>query len=103
MSAEEKLKTTHDVAEGLQRKLEGMMTSISNLQPYENIMLTVGSGLADVERAFVHVDYDGIHDIGEEHKPLYDMKEAKEPLLQRVKSKMRFKGRVATTEVTTSN
>ena len=28
-------------------------------------------GLGDVERAFVHVDYDADHDIHEEHKPLY--------------------------------
>ncbi|CAG8976425.1 hypothetical protein HYALB_00012643, partial [Hymenoscyphus albidus] len=46
MARDEKLEVTHDVAEGLQRKLEG---------------------LADVERAFVHVDYDGAHNIGEEH------------------------------------
>ena len=29
-------------------------------------------GLADVERAFVHVDYEDDHDIHEEHKPLYE-------------------------------
>jgi hypothetical protein len=49
MSESETLKVTHDVAEALQRKLEG---------------------LADVERAFVHVDYDGTHSVSEEHKPL---------------------------------
>ncbi|KUJ16961.1 uncharacterized protein LY89DRAFT_646023 [Mollisia scopiformis] len=73
MGQEEKLKTTHDVAERLQRKLEG---------------------LADVERAFVHVDYDGIHDITEEHKPLYSPQEVKAPLLERMKEKLPFKHRV---------
>ena len=29
-------------------------------------------GLGDVERAFVHVDYESEHDINMEHKPLYD-------------------------------
>jgi hypothetical protein len=28
--------------------------------------------LGDVERAFVHVDYESEHDINLEHKPLYD-------------------------------
>lgn len=37
------LKISHDVSQELQRKLEG---------------------LADVERAFVHVDYEHEHDIG---------------------------------------
>lgn len=31
-------------------------------------------GLSDVERAFVHVDYDDDHDIHQEHKPLYEEK-----------------------------
>jgi hypothetical protein len=44
------LKVTHDVGQTLQRKLEG---------------------LGDVERAFVHIDYEHEHDIYEEHKPLY--------------------------------
>jgi hypothetical protein len=44
------LKVTHDVGQSLQRKLEG---------------------LGDVERAFVHIDYEHEHDIHEEHKPLY--------------------------------
>lgn len=47
------LKISHDVSQSLQRKLEG---------------------LGDVERAFVHVDYEDEHDIGEEHKPLYEKK-----------------------------
>jgi hypothetical protein len=29
-------------------------------------------GLAKVERAFVHVDYEDEHKIGEEHRPLYE-------------------------------
>ncbi|KAI9044145.1 cation diffusion facilitator family transporter [Aspergillus affinis] len=51
MDPETKLRESHDVSQALQRKLEG---------------------LADVERAFVHVDYDYAHDIHEEHRPLYD-------------------------------
>ncbi|KAI2472920.1 hypothetical protein F4781DRAFT_293753 [Annulohypoxylon bovei var. microspora] len=47
------LKISHDVSQSLQRKLEG---------------------LGDVERAFVHVDYDDDHDINQEHKPLYEEK-----------------------------
>jgi hypothetical protein len=47
------LKISHDVSQTLQRKLEG---------------------LADVERAFVHVDYEDEHDINIEHKPLYQKK-----------------------------
>lgn len=43
MDANAPLKITHDVSQNLQRKLEG---------------------LADVERAFVHVDYEHLHDIG---------------------------------------
>lgn len=54
MAEEETLKVTHDVGQTLQRKLEG---------------------LADVERAFVHVDYEGEHDVHEEHKALYDRKD----------------------------
>ncbi|TVY73370.1 Metal tolerance protein [Lachnellula suecica] len=76
MGREEKLQITHDVAQSLQRKLEG---------------------LADVERAFVHVDYDGTHDVSEEHKPLYKAEEAKEPLIHRVKEKLGFKTKVRET------
>ncbi|KAI1141288.1 cation efflux family-domain-containing protein [Hypoxylon sp. FL0543] len=47
------LRISHDVSQSLQRKLEG---------------------LGDVERAFVHVDYNDDHDIHEEHKPLYEEK-----------------------------
>lgn len=52
MDEEMPLKVTHDVSQTLQRKLEG---------------------LADVERAYVHVDYEDEHDINEEHKPLYEL------------------------------
>ncbi len=48
------LKISHDVSQTLQRKLEG---------------------LADVERAFVHVDYENEHDVNSEHKPLYEKKQ----------------------------
>jgi hypothetical protein len=50
MDEDAPLKVTHDVSQTLQRKVEG---------------------LEDVERAFVHVDYDQEHDPFEEHKPLY--------------------------------
>ncbi|KAI1341278.1 hypothetical protein F5Y15DRAFT_377552 [Xylariaceae sp. FL0016] len=51
------LKVTHDVSQTLQRKLEG---------------------LSDVERAFVHVDYEGEHNPRDEHKRLYEEKEKKQ-------------------------
>ncbi|KAI0021819.1 cation efflux family-domain-containing protein [Xylariomycetidae sp. FL0641] len=51
------LKISHDVSQSLQRKMEG---------------------LSDVERAFVHVDYEDEHDPHLEHKPLYE-KEEKTP------------------------
>lgn len=50
------LKITHDIGQTLQRKIEG---------------------LSDVERCFVHVDYDHDHNIHEEHKPLYALKSEK--------------------------
>jgi hypothetical protein len=67
MDSDLSLRITHDVSQTLQRKLEG---------------------LADVERAFVHVDYDAEHDIGEEHKPLYEEKEAKPPISARIKERI---------------
>lgn len=66
MDADLSLRITHDVGQTLQRKLEG---------------------LADVERAFVHVDYDAEHDIMEEHKRLYEEKEEKGPLTERLKTR----------------
>jgi hypothetical protein len=62
------LKVTHDVSQTLQRKLEGMST---HLHAYEKFSFSIG--LADVERAYVHVDYEDEHDIKEEHKPLYEV------------------------------
>ncbi|KAF2786435.1 hypothetical protein K505DRAFT_318469 [Melanomma pulvis-pyrius CBS 109.77] len=62
------LKITHDVSQALQRKLEG---------------------LADVERAYVHVDYENEHDIKEEHKPLYEITERRS-IKQRVKELLSF-------------
>ncbi|PGG99484.1 hypothetical protein GX51_06304 [Blastomyces parvus] len=50
MDEDTPLKVSHDVSQSLQRKLEG---------------------LASVERAFVHVDYEDTHNPQEEHKPLY--------------------------------
>ncbi|KAL5121456.1 hypothetical protein ACEQ8H_000528 [Pleosporales sp. CAS-2024a] len=52
MDKDSPLKVTHDVSQTLQRKLEG---------------------LAHVDRAYVHVDYENEHDIKEEHKPLYQV------------------------------
>ncbi|KAI9054943.1 hypothetical protein LZ554_002086 [Drepanopeziza brunnea f. sp. 'monogermtubi'] len=78
MDENEQLRVTHDVSETLQRKLEG---------------------LADVERAFVHVDYDGDHSVFDEHKPLYEHEEKKAHLLVRVKEKVfRAKSREAAPE-----
>ena len=54
MNEDTPLRISHDVGQSLQRKLEG---------------------LADVERAFVHIDYEHEHDINEEHKPLYEAKQ----------------------------
>ncbi|KAH8178699.1 cation efflux family protein [Sarocladium implicatum] len=56
MDEETPLRVSHDVAQALQRKVEG---------------------LGDVERAFVHVDYEDSHDPHEEHKPLFEKKEKK--------------------------
>ncbi|KAI0175179.1 cation efflux family-domain-containing protein [Pestalotiopsis sp. NC0098] len=53
------LRVSHDVGQSLQRKLEG---------------------LGDVERAFVHVDYEDDHDIHTEHKPLYEKQKPKRTL-----------------------
>ncbi|OQE42978.1 hypothetical protein PENCOP_c003G05673 [Penicillium coprophilum] len=64
MDPETKLRESHDVSQALQRKLEG---------------------LADVERAFVHVDYDYMHDVNEEHRPLYDVDGAKHSIRDLVK------------------
>lgn len=55
MDPETRLRESHDVSQALQRKIEG---------------------LADVERAFVHVDYDYSHYVHEEHRPLYDSSES---------------------------
>ena len=48
----------------------------------------ISIGLADVERAFVHVDYEDSHNISTEHKALYEVEGPKIPLLQRIKQKM---------------
>lgn len=46
--------------------------------------LTQSTGLADVERAYVHVDYEDEHCIHEEHKPMYHVRESRS-IKQRVK------------------
>jgi hypothetical protein len=56
--------------------------------PFRTTNAKFFAGLSDVERAFVHVDYDGVHDIGEEHKPLYEPKDPKTPFLDRVREKV---------------
>jgi len=74
MDEGEPLKVTHDVSQTLQRKLEG---------------------LADVERAFVHVDYDFEHDVFDEHKALYEKtkpKAVRKPLAERVKGRLSIIG-----------
>ncbi|KAM0622559.1 hypothetical protein ACHAQG_005519 [Verticillium nonalfalfae] len=53
MGEDTPLRISHDVAQELQRKVEG---------------------LGDVERAFVHVDYEHDHSIHTEHKPLFEKK-----------------------------
>ena len=59
------LKISHDVSQELQRKLEG---------------------LGDVERAFVHVDYENQHDINTEHKALYEKKAKRRSLSDLLKA-----------------
>lgn len=75
------LKVTHDVSQTLQRKLEGEL----NLTPDKKLGNLLCIGLADVERAYVHVDYENEHDIKEEHKPLYEITERRS-IKQRVKA-----------------
>lgn len=58
------LKITHDVSQSLQRKIEG---------------------LGDVERAFVHVDYESQHDISTEHKALYEPRKKRRSLMEVLK------------------
>ncbi|KAF8466936.1 cation efflux family-domain-containing protein [Kalaharituber pfeilii] len=69
MDEETPLRVSHDVSEALQRKLEG---------------------LADVERGFVHVDYEDTHYPHKEHKPVYEGREGgrtiKEMIFGRKKS-----------------
>lgn len=67
MDEVESLKVTHDVSQSLQRKLEG---------------------LADVERAFVHVDYEALHDVYEEHKAPYEKQPTKKPLAERIQGRL---------------
>lgn len=78
------LKITHDVSQSLQRKLEGKSSlwkqQTGNLLNQSWLII----GLADVERAYVHVDYENDHDIKEEHKPLYEVTERRS-IKQRVK------------------
>lgn len=52
------LRDSHDISQSLQRKLEG---------------------LAAVERAFVHVDYEDDHNVHEEHRPLFDPATYRQP------------------------
>lgn len=65
MDPEIPLKIAHDVSQTLQRKYEG---------------------LADVERAFVHVDYDDEHAPSQEHKPLYERQKKRRSLKEAIMS-----------------
>lgn len=65
MDAEIPLKIAHDVSQSLQRKFEG---------------------LADVERAFVHVDYEDEHSPNQEHKPLYERQKKRRSLKEAIMS-----------------
>lgn len=80
MNEETPLKISHDVSQALQRKVEG---------------------LGDVERAFVHVDYEDAHDINEEHKPLFEKKEKKEKKGRRTLKEILLRTKKATAETTT--
>lgn len=53
-------------------------------EEYNAWTMLTQSGLADVERAYVHVDYENDHDPKEEHKPLYEIT-ARRSIKQRVK------------------
>jgi hypothetical protein len=77
------LKITHDVSQTLQRKLEGEFSNTRTVKTLDQGLPLLG--LADVERAYVHVDYENEHDIKEEHKPLYEITERRS-IKQRVKS-----------------
>ncbi len=81
MNENESLKVTHDVSQTLQRKLEGIILFSAHAFSHTHTYL----GLGDVERAFVHVDYEDAHDIATEHKALYEVQEPKQPFVQRVK------------------
>ncbi|KAI0426264.1 cation efflux family-domain-containing protein [Xylaria sp. FL1042] len=63
MDEDTPLKISHDVSQSLQRKFEG---------------------LSNVERAFVHVDYDCDHDPYEEHKRLYKVETESRTLKNRL-------------------
>ncbi|KAI0403262.1 cation efflux family-domain-containing protein [Xylaria palmicola] len=71
MDMETPLKVSHDVSQSLQRKFEG---------------------LGDVERAFVHVDYDDDHDPYEEHKKLYKVESGSRTLREVMLSFCRWGG-----------
>lgn len=56
-------------------------------------------GLEDVERAFVHVDYEADHDINEEHKPLHAKADKRRSLREVLRdAKKRFSGNAEHTE-----
>ncbi|KAK2599147.1 hypothetical protein QQS21_005409 [Conoideocrella luteorostrata] len=75
MDADTPLRMSHDISQSLQRKLEG---------------------LADVERAFVHVDYEHEHNVYEEHKPLFEhvqIKSLKERLQSFIKQTIKLRSK----------
>lgn len=83
------LKISHDVSQALQRKLEGEFRLGSDHIP-GYLLTALLVGLSDVERAFVHVDYEHDHDPHKEHKPLYEKKESRslKEIMQSAKKKM---------------
>jgi hypothetical protein len=83
MDEDAPLKVTHDVSQTLQRKIEGNLAE--KIDIHRNTKLTNCLGLEDVERAFVHVDYENEHDPHEEHKPVHDKRQPKRSLKQVMK------------------
>lgn len=56
------------------------------------------AGLSNVERAFVHVDYDDDHDIYEEHKKLYKPESESRTFKDTILGRRRSQGRQTPTD-----
>ncbi|KAH8160248.1 hypothetical protein CIB48_g8001 [Xylaria polymorpha] len=100
MDTDTPLKVSHDVSQSLQRKFEGLFENNPGHRSYHQKCreLKGGAGLGDVERAFVHVDYDDDHDIYEEHKKLYKVESGSRTLRDMVMSFRRPQGQATTTD-----